>query len=59
MALIWPRFSATSTIATGAISSMALSSKVGAVNAGSPNQLAAATLEKSIGLPSPITLVPR
>ncbi|MCY1299612.1 hypothetical protein D9M68_740200 [compost metagenome] len=58
MALIWPRFSATSTIATGAISSMALASNTGVVNAGRPNQLAAATPEKSIGLPSPITLVP-
>ena len=48
-ALTWPRFSATRTMATGAISSIACASQTGAVNFGRPNHGAARTAPKSIG----------
>ena len=56
-ALMCPRFSATSTSATGAISRMARASKAGAVNFGRPTQAACATGVKSMGAPRPSTLV--
>ena len=52
-AFTWPRFSATSTIATGAISPIACVLHTGAENCGRPVHGAAATLEKSMGLPNP------
>ena len=56
-ALMWPRFSATRMTATGAISSMALALNTGLLNAGSPNQAALATPDRSSGLPRPMPLV--
>ena len=56
-ALMWPRFSATKMMATGAISSMALALNTGAVKPGSPNHAALAMPDRSIGLPSPRPLV--
>ena len=56
-ALMWPRFSATKMIATGAISSMALALNTGALKLGRPNQAALAMPDKSSGLPKPNTLV--
>ena len=49
-----PRFSATSTIATGAISTIALASNTGAAKFGRPNHAAAPILAKSIGGPKPM-----
>ena len=56
-ALMWPRFSATSTSATGAISRIASLENAGAVKRGSPIHGACTTGPKSIGVPSPSTLV--
>ena len=55
-AFTWPRFSATSTIATGAISSIACASHAGAAKRGRPSQGAAATAPKSIGFARPMPL---
>src|SRR5258707_703921 len=52
-ALTWPRFSATSTIATGAISVTARASQTGAVSIGHPIHGARATAVKSIGVTRP------
>ena len=52
-ALMWPRFSATRMIATGAIRTIASVWKVGAVKLGRPIHGAAASWVKSIGLPKP------
>ena len=51
IALMCPRFSATSTIATGAISNIAFPSNTGAVKFGRPSHAAAPILEKSIAGP--------
>jgi hypothetical protein len=56
-ALMWPRFSATRMMATGAISSMALAWNTGALKPGMPNQAALAMPERSSGLPRPMPLV--
>jgi hypothetical protein len=53
IAFTCPRFSATSTIATGAISAIAVPANTGPVKCGKPNKGAAATPEKSIGFPKP------
>src|SRR5712691_13500137 len=50
-ALIWPRFSATRMIATGAIKAIAPGWKLGVVKFGRPIQAALLRLVKSIGLP--------
>ena len=52
-ALMWPRFSATRMMATGAISSMALALNTGALKLGRPIQAALAMPERSMGLPMP------
>ena len=54
---MWPRFSATRITAIGASISIACGSNTGARKLGTPNQAACPTIEKSIGLPSPIPLV--
>ncbi|GFN29277.1 hypothetical protein ADE_49750 [Achromobacter denitrificans] len=52
-AFTWPRFSATRMIATGTIRPMASALKTGAAKCGRPNQAAAETAAKSMGLPMP------
>ena len=56
-ALMWPRFSATRMMTTGAISSMALALNTGAAKPGRPTQAALTIGERSTGLPSPMPLV--
>ena len=56
-ALMCPRFSATSTTATGAMSVAACAFQTGDVNFGDPIHDAAATAEKSIGLPRSMPFV--
>ena len=56
-ALMWPRFSATRMMATGAIISIAGPLKTGALKRGRPSQGAAARADRSTGLPQPSTLV--
>ena len=56
-ALMWPRFSATRMMATGAMSSMALPLNTGAAKLGMPNQGALARADRSMGLPRPMPLV--
>ncbi|MOA40079.1 hypothetical protein D3C78_1619130 [compost metagenome] len=55
-ALMWPRFSATRMMTTGAISSMAGALNTGACSCGRPNQAALITPDRSSGLPRPATL---
>src|SRR5215471_9709391 len=53
MALMWPRFSATRMIATGAINNIASAWKLGPINFGEPIHDAAARAVKSMGFPNP------
>ena len=56
-ALMWPRFSPTRMITTGAISVMALVENSGVSNFGMPNQAASAMRPKLIGSPRPMPFV--